>query len=134
MSSPRKIEKDKFKSTISAMNIVEIMRDQPNIKVKRNKKVNYRSNGGSDGRGLLLPSNYKGILSTSMLRDKKAMQGLIFRKDQEENVGKNSSHAHIRGDHSFVMSVLPPKSSRQPRTYNSSPFDKGLYHIEKEPQ
>jgi hypothetical protein len=62
------------------MNIVEFMREHPNFKVKRNKKVSNNSTGSSDvQRGL-----YKGILSSNMLRDKKAINGLIYSKDQEQ--------------------------------------------------
>lgn len=41
------------KNSVSAMNVIEIMKENPNLKIKRNKKVNYRSYAGSDGhRGL----------------------------------------------------------------------------------
>jgi hypothetical protein len=64
---------------MNGMNIAEFMREHPNMKIKRNKKVNYRSYAGSDSnRG-----QFKGIQSNSMLRDKKAMNGLIFNNDQD---------------------------------------------------
>lgn len=75
------------------MNIAEMMRDHPNMKIKRNKKVTYRSYAGSDSNKAL----YKGILSNSMLRDKKAMNGLIFRRDQESAVSKSGVNSY-RGD------------------------------------
>ena len=57
-SSRGVLEKKKFKSSMSAingMNIVEFMKEHPNMKIRRNKKVNYRTfaSSGSDGtRGL----------------------------------------------------------------------------------
>ena len=38
-------------NAINGMSIVEFMREHPNMKIKRNKKANYRSfaSSGSDG-------------------------------------------------------------------------------------
>ena len=51
----RSLKRDKFPSSMSGMNIVDLMKEQPNIKIKRNKKTNYRSNGSSHNSGLNLP-------------------------------------------------------------------------------
>ena len=64
---------------MNGMNIADFMKEYPNMKVKRNKKVNNRSSVGSESNKVI-----RGILQSSMLRDKKGKNGLVFRKDQEQ--------------------------------------------------
>lgn len=104
----RCLKRDKFPSSMSAMNVIDLMKDQPNIKIKRNKKTNYRSNGSSHGSGLVLPTKYKlvsgvlstsimkekGVLSTSIMRERKPAKPLLF--TQDINDGKHTHNSSNR--------------------------------------
>ena len=122
----RSIKRDKFPSSMSAMNVIDLIKDQPNIKIKRNKKTNYRSNGSSHGSGLVLPTKYKlvsGVLSTSIMREKKQpARPLLFTQDINE--GKHTFNSSNRQEDIVnLTNLLPPKSSRIPRTHDASPFE-----------
>lgn len=64
------LQRNKYPSSMSARNIVDIIREQPSLKVKRSKKRQY---GSSNGSGLVLPTKYKmsqGILTQSRMRER----------------------------------------------------------------